>query len=71
MKPATFLGSLCGSVEHLTLDFSAGHDLKVVGLSPMSGSVLNMDTDLDSLSLCPPPLLMQTHAPLSPPHPLK
>ena len=25
-------------IEHLTLDFSSGHDPRVVGLSPVSGS---------------------------------
>ena len=29
-------------VEHPTLDFSSGHDLRVVGLSPMSGSMLSV-----------------------------
>ena len=31
------------SVEHLTLDFSSGHDPRVVGFSPASGSVLSME----------------------------
>ena len=29
------------SVEPLTLDFSSGHDLRVMGLSPASGSELS------------------------------
>ena len=31
------------SVEHLTLDFSSGHDPSVVGLSPKSGSMRSME----------------------------
>ena len=31
------------SVEHLTLDFSLGHDHRVVGLSPKLGFTLNME----------------------------
>ena len=31
------------SVECLTLDFSSGHDLRVVGSSPASGSVLSTE----------------------------
>ena len=39
---------------HLTLDFSSGHDLKVVGLPRIIlGSVLGMEPAWDSL--CPPP----------------
>ena len=36
------LGGTCvaQSVKHLTLDFSSGHDLRIVRLSPASGSVL-------------------------------
>ena len=30
------------SVEHLTLDFGSGHDPRVMGLSPTSGSMLSM-----------------------------
>ena len=30
------------AVEHLTLDFHSGHDLKVVRLSPASSSMLNV-----------------------------
>ena len=41
-------------VEHLTLDFSSGHDPRVVGLSPMLGSVLNIEPTWDSLSLSAP-----------------
>jgi len=29
-------------VNHLTLDFGSGHGLRVVGLSPVSGSVLGV-----------------------------
>ena len=32
-------------VEHLTLGFSAGHDLGVMGLIPESASVLSMESD--------------------------
>ena len=40
-------------VKRLTLDFSSGHDLTVwfVSLSPMSGSVLTMQSLLGNLSL--------------------
>ena len=39
------------SVECLTLDFGSGHGPRVVGLSPMSGSMLSMQPAWDSLSL--------------------
>jgi len=38
------------SVEHPTLDFSSGHDLRVVGLSPVLGSVLGGESAGESLS---------------------
>ena len=41
------------SVKHQTLDFGSGHDLRVVGLSPASGSMLSVSL-LGILS--PPPL---------------
>ena len=31
------------SVEHPTLDFGSGHDSRVVGLSPISGSALSVE----------------------------
>ena len=37
--------------EHLTLDLGSGHDLRVVGLSPVSGSTLSAEI------LCPSTLL--------------
>ena len=44
------------SVEHPTLDFGSGHDPRIVGLSPTSGSVLTVWSLLGilsfSLSLC-------------------
>ena len=42
-------------VEHLTLDFSPGHDRRIVGLSPELGSMLSMQSAWGSLSL---PLLL-------------
>ena len=46
------------SVECRTLDFGSGHDPRVVGSSPPSGSVQDMEPAWDSLSLStPPPLL--------------
>ena len=36
------------------LDFSLGHDLRVARSSPTSGSVLGMETALDSLPLLLP-----------------
>ena len=48
---------LVQSVKHLTLDFSSGHDPRVLGSSSMSGSVLSIEPAWDSLSvsLCPLP----------------
>ena len=46
------------SIKHPTLDLGSGHDLMVVGLSPVSGSTLGMDClgfAYDSLSFCPSP----------------
>ena len=39
------------SVERLTLDFGPGHDARVVGSSPVAGSMLSVDPAWDSLSL--------------------
>jgi len=39
------------SVGHLTLDFGSSHDLGVVSLSPMSGSVLGVEPSWDFLSI--------------------
>ena len=39
------------SVKHLTLEFSSGHDLMVMGLSPASGCELTAQSLLGSLSL--------------------
>ena len=49
-------------VEHLALDFGSGQGPRVVGLSPMSGSVLSAELAWDSLSPSPsaPPLLAPT-----------
>ena len=41
------------SVKCLTLDIGLGHDLVVLGLSPMWGSVLRVEPAWDSLSFCP------------------
>ena len=41
------------SVKHSTLDLGSGHDLRVVGSSPMSGSVLSVESAWDSLSPSP------------------
>ena len=43
------------SAEHLTLDFCSGHDPRIVGLSPVSGSRLGVERvqDFRSLFLCP------------------
>ena len=50
------------SVEHPTLDFSSGHDPRVVGSSPTSGSVLSMEPAWDSPSLSLPlPFSLLTH----------
>ena len=51
-------------VKHPTLDFSSGHDLMAVGSSPMSGSVLSVESAWDSLppSVSAPPGLTSTHS---------
>ena len=49
------------SVEYPTLDFDSRRDPKVVGLSPVLGSTLNVEAAWHSLSLslCPsPPLVL-------------
>ena len=44
------------SVEHATLDFGSGHDLGVLGSSPMWGSVLSGESASGfSLFSAPPP----------------
>ena len=43
-------------VKHLTLDFGSGHDLRVMGSSPTSGSLLNAESAL--LLPLPLPLLL-------------
>ena len=49
------------SVKHPTLGFGSGPDLRVMGSSPGSGSVLSAESARDSLSLslwsCPLPTL--------------
>ena len=45
-------------VKHVTLGFGSGHDLRVVRLSPMSGSMLSVESTWDSLPL----LHAHTHA---------
>ena len=40
IKRGTWVAQL---VEHLTLDFSSGHDFKVMKLSPKSHSTLSME----------------------------
>ena len=43
-------------VKQLTLDFASGHDLRVMRLSPMLGSMLGMESaKILSLSLSAPP----------------
>ena len=50
-------------VEHPTFDLGSGHDPRVVGWGPVSGSVLSVESAKDSLSLslslslCPSPPL--------------
>ena len=41
-------------IEHLALDFGSGHDPRVVGSSPVSGSALSVEL---ALSPSPAPLL--------------
>jgi len=42
------------SVKPARLDFGSGHDPRVMGPSPMSGSLLNAESTGDSLPLLPP-----------------
>ena len=45
VKFQMFLGAgVAQWVKRLTLNFSSGHDLRVVGLSPSSGSVLRLES---------------------------
>ena len=58
-------GWVAHSVECLTLDFSTGHNPRVVGLSPELGSTLSVERVQNSLSLCPfSPLLLSLALPL-------
>ena len=41
------------SVKHPALDFCSGHDLRVMRLSPMSVSMLDVDAAYDFLSPAP------------------
>jgi len=48
-------------VKHPTLDFSSGHDLRVIRSNPALGSVLSVEPAWDSLSLpLPLPLLSRS-----------
>ena len=49
-------GHLDGSVKCPTLNFSSGHDLRVLELSPTLGSMLGVEPAWDSLSPSPPVL---------------
>ena len=40
-----------GWLSQLSVDFSSGHDLRVMKLSPASGSALNMEPAWDAFSL--------------------
>ena len=45
------------SVKHQTLDFSSGHDIRVLRWSPMKSSTLSMESAGESLPV-PPPFLL-------------
>ena len=45
------------SVEHLTLDFTLSHNLRVMRSSPSSGFVLSRESTLDSPLRLPLPLI--------------
>ena len=45
------VGWVAQLAEHPTLDFASGHDPRVVGSSPVSGSVLSVEPAWDSLFL--------------------
>ena len=47
-----------GWLRGLTPDFGSGHDLRVLGLSPASGSLLSGEPASSSLSLCLPHCLL-------------
>ena len=51
-------------VKHLTLGFSEGHDLRVLGLGPRSGSVFSGESASGSLSPSPsvPPHVAHGHS---------
>ena len=52
LKTCELVGYLVAqSVEHPTLDFGSGHDLRIMGLSPTWCSVLSGKSAWDSLSL--------------------
>jgi len=51
------------SVKHLTLDFSPGHDFRVMRSSPVLGSMLSIEPAWDSLFPSP--------SPSAPPNPQK
>lgn len=57
-------------VKHLTLDFGSGHDLRVMGSRPLSGSMLSRESAWDSHSLSLPSLSPFPSLPLSLPHSL-
>ena len=46
------------SVKHPTLGFGSGHDLRVLGWSPMLGSLLSGESDCLPLSLLLPTLTL-------------
>ena len=61
-KRYTYLKSIWGIwlahlVKCLTLDFGSGHDLRVLGSSPVSGSLLGVEPASNSLSLSLYPFL--------------
>ena len=47
-------GFLCGSVKHLSLDFVSGNELRVLGPSPTSCSMLSTESACPSPSVLPP-----------------
>ena len=49
-KKETWGTWMAQSVEHPTLDFGSGHDLRVLGSSPTSNSMLSGESAPDSLS---------------------
>ena len=61
-KPPSRGAWVAHPVGCLTLDFGSGRDIRVMGSSPLAGSMLSAESTRDSLSLFLPLPLPTTHA---------